>query len=480
METEDLQSYDLEALLQLLSAELEEADTHPIHGTLLVRTALAGMPLLTAGLPDLDKSLKPNIFLLHILRCAISNCCYIRYPTDGALLTAIETAQSSLHKISEAEHVWLSGTSETFHLIDDISLSLTAAYSSPVTYSALESFLRSFAEDTYKDELKRILGDLTGLPREPYELFGRRIESTFSTLDWRRKLSHPSWSFWRDWYQSFLDGKPLDWEIQRRVAKIEYWVWDAGPQAVADEIERIQAEWLAEQLPQADRVNFDSTTGLFFSQQVPLNAVGLVETTLKQVEFARSVAANSNCGFNSNSTSWMYIEFTLDSCRDDANAIEQNLEIARQDIIEGFKDNTYQPDAKLTALEQVLDRAVTDLRAHHPDVAEAWEARIKHKLKLAKAEQKQLIVEKATELIVVSQEKLGAEFQLDAKTISETSGEVQSGAIRRFFGRVAQMRIVVRSSEVVKRIDASSGYKGTRIVQTLQSLIDLIIGVWPG
>lgn len=288
------------------------------------------------------------------------------------------------------------------------------------------------------------------------------------------------WSYWVDWYFSFAQGKPLEWNLQRRVALIDDAIWNAGPKAVAAEIERIKAKWLAEQIPQADQVNFDSTTGLFFSQQVPLNAVTLVETTLKQVEFARSVAAKSNCGFNNNSTAWIYIDFTLDSCRDDANAIEQNLEIARHDILEGLKDGTYQPDAKLTALEQVLDRAVTDLRAHHPDVADAWEARIKHKLKLAQADQKQLIVEKSTELIAVSQEQLGSELRLDAKTISESSGEVQSGAIRRFFGRVAQMRIVALSSDVIKRIDASSGYKGTRIVQTLQSLIDLIIGAWPG
>ena len=29
-----------------------------------------------------------------------------------------------------------------------------------------------------------------------------------------------SWSFWHEWYQGFLDGKPLDWELQRRVALI--------------------------------------------------------------------------------------------------------------------------------------------------------------------------------------------------------------------------------------------------------------------
>ncbi|OED48179.1 hypothetical protein AB838_12270 [Rhodobacteraceae bacterium (ex Bugula neritina AB1)] len=48
-----------------------------------------------------------------------------------------------------------------------------------------------------------------------------------------------TWSFWIDWYQGFLDGKPLDWDLQRRVALIDDSVWNAGPVTVADEIARI-------------------------------------------------------------------------------------------------------------------------------------------------------------------------------------------------------------------------------------------------
>lgn len=55
--------------------------------------------------------------------------------------------------------------------------------------------------------------------------------------------SEANWSFWREWYQGFLDGKPLDWELQRRVALIDDAVWEAGPAAVAREIEAIRAKF---------------------------------------------------------------------------------------------------------------------------------------------------------------------------------------------------------------------------------------------
>ncbi|UWR51839.1 hypothetical protein K4F84_11520 [Phaeobacter inhibens] len=54
-------------------------------------------------------------------------------------------------------------------------------------------------------------------------------------------------SFWREWYQGFLDGKPLDWELQRRVALIDDTIWDAGPETVAAEIERIRSLFELEQ-----------------------------------------------------------------------------------------------------------------------------------------------------------------------------------------------------------------------------------------
>lgn len=56
----------------------------------------------------------------------------------------------------------------------------------------------------------------------------------------------PNWAFWREWYQGILDGKPLGWELQRRVALIPDPFWDAGPEAVAEEIERIRAAYEVE------------------------------------------------------------------------------------------------------------------------------------------------------------------------------------------------------------------------------------------
>ncbi len=43
------------------------------------------------------------------------------------------------------------------------------------------------------------------------------------------KEAASDFTFWREWYQGFLDGKPLDWKLQRRVALIPDEDWDKGP-----------------------------------------------------------------------------------------------------------------------------------------------------------------------------------------------------------------------------------------------------------
>ncbi|MEL6957699.1 MAG: hypothetical protein AAGL89_01960 [Pseudomonadota bacterium] len=50
-------------------------------------------------------------------------------------------------------------------------------------------------------------------------------------------------SFWHDWYRGFFEGKPLDWELQRRVALIDDALWKNGPSAVTIEIEKIRAKF---------------------------------------------------------------------------------------------------------------------------------------------------------------------------------------------------------------------------------------------
>ncbi len=71
------------------------------------------------------------------------------------------------------------------------------------------------------------------------------IEETSERKRFTAFYDSPIHSFWQNWRQGFIDGKPLDWELQRRVALIDDSIWKAGPEAVAAEIAKVEKKWLA-------------------------------------------------------------------------------------------------------------------------------------------------------------------------------------------------------------------------------------------
>ncbi len=82
-------------------------------------------------------------------------------------------------------------------------------------------------------------------PREPDWLV-KALRGRSNLLE-----SGPEWSFWRDWYQGFLIGKPLDWELQKEVALIPDAEWEKGPEHIAGLIEEIRKEHDRKPLDQA-------------------------------------------------------------------------------------------------------------------------------------------------------------------------------------------------------------------------------------
>lgn len=66
------------------------------------------------------------------------------------------------------------------------------------------------------------------------------------------------WAFWAKWYDRAMAGDPLPWDLQEQIELIPNEVWDAGPEAVAEEIARIEAAFeLRERIAEveADQAN---------------------------------------------------------------------------------------------------------------------------------------------------------------------------------------------------------------------------------
>lgn len=66
---------------------------------------------------------------------------------------------------------------------------------------------------------------------------------------------------------------------------------------------------------------------------------------------------------------------------DDPNAMESYLRQSSAQTKSGVKDGKYAEDDELNLLISTLDECVLKLRANHPEVADAVEARLKRRLR---------------------------------------------------------------------------------------------------
>ncbi|MDG1531470.1 MAG: hypothetical protein P8Q99_08965 [Paracoccaceae bacterium] len=264
-------------------------------------------------------------------------------------------------------------------------------------------------------------------------------------LHWQ--LDDADWSFWVEWYEGILAGKPLSWELTQRIAlEITTDEWEAGQIVVGERIREIKNDWLMSQLPQHEVLSEDPETGKFEVTAAPFDDQALVDGNLKQVEFSLSLAVDSNTSdFNRMCMAFKYLQHTLENCRNDPNAIEQNLGIAKNIILENLNNPDYLADDSLRALAITLEQHQLQIRADHPDVRKAWEKRIAQRMREVDRDTK-LIAAKAIQAEQARvQGNLAVETDLDAETVAgDVSEEAQATALRRATGRSAKMNVLTR------------------------------------
>ncbi len=134
---------------------------------------------------------------------------------------------------------------------ENAALALAEELQLPRADSNAFDYLISFAHDVEPiNSIKKIADplredpnvDTWGIPLGDLAPRQETVDRFWTDLI-RYQTLEGTWSFWREWYQGFLDGKPLDWELQRRVALIPDEDWEKGPARIAAIIEQIRAKF---------------------------------------------------------------------------------------------------------------------------------------------------------------------------------------------------------------------------------------------
>ncbi|WP_235438851.1 hypothetical protein [Candidatus Rhodobacter oscarellae] len=298
--------------------------------------------------------------------------------------------------------------------------------------------------------------------------------------------------FWREWYQGVLHGTPIDWELQKKVASIGSWVWEAGPEAVAEEIEKIKADFLVEKSPLAEKVEFNEVTGKFNTVPQPIAKPELLGATLSQVEDAlEDCLAHPSNGLSDRSRETRDIRRTLTRYANDPQRIEMNLTTVATGLRRQLETTEELPKTEENlVLQDVVEQAVRGIRATHPEVAENRKILAEQALKeLPQADKKEM--DQAKEVYAALTEGVMAEdFSEDIPVLlNDAILPPSEGAPRlsgadpatRIFYRTSKMAELVRKYPViVEKIEKSPAYKTVGIVKrglTVAGWLSIIVGI---
>ncbi|WP_143037610.1 hypothetical protein [Allgaiera indica] len=282
----------------------------------------------------------------------------------------------------------------------------------------------------------------------------------------REGISGFAGGFWRAWYQGYLDGQPLDWEFQNQVALIPDEDWKKGPDHIARLVEELEAAYLAEKLPQAERVEFNPATGRFRLIPTPLAKPALIAATISQVSDALSDAlANPSNGLSEGSREARVISRMVTKYGNDPQRIEMDLTNIHRALTRQIATEDLPPSEENLALQAACEEGAQAVRATHPEVAENRLILSEHALREFKPDEK--FSEYLPVLAAASEEELAEQFNEDIpELINDAFGQAPNNALRlpgadpatRIFSRTAKMSIVLRkSTDALDAICARTG-----------------------
>ncbi|WP_139279239.1 hypothetical protein [Roseovarius marisflavi] len=296
------------------------------------------------------------------------------------------------------------------------------------------------------------------------------------------------WDIWVEWYQGFLDGNPMDWGLQRRVALIDDATWEAGPEAVAEEIERIRAKLLAEKAPQAERVEFNPDTAKFFTVPVEIAKPDLLGATLSQVSDAlEDVLASPSNGLHGNAREVRVLRRVFTKYGNDPQQIEMSFVSVHRGLTRQILNDELPPSEENLALQTAVEEGARAIRATHADIAENRKILNEQVIRELPEGGKETLEDALPMLVAISEAGLAEEWQHDIpQLINDATLPLPSGApplpgadeATRIFSRVAKIALHLKAAEVVHRIDQGAAYKATAIALMLRELVKLGFGLF--
>lgn len=294
----------------------------------------------------------------------------------------------------------------------------------------------------------------------------------------------PNFTFWARWYRGALEGRPLNWDLQRAIAlEIEDEDWKAGPARVAERIAAIEARFLDDAAPLAEAIEVNPETGLIRAVPIPLRGPPNVSLLLSQVKDAMDIAlANPRNGLREITYPLPLLRLTIDKYANDPQRVEMNCVRAAMSLRRQIEQTQDLPDNEENlALLDCVEEAARGVRAAHPEVAQVRETLAKQALKELPEEDKAKLIEAQPVLSAMSEGDVREDYESDIPELVATRDPFGPSTApplpgldpaARVFSRVAKTSLLLRGArEAIDAVSKSTGMKAAGILATLEAVV---------
>lgn len=428
---------------------------------------------------------------------------------DAAEFAKNAISNTAIDSISDA-YIY-SAASNAAHLA--IGAAASASNSANKVFNTARYFTDVYTSDYTVSDTEYAVGDRDAAVSDALLLEADPVvEKLFETDLWHGKMSpgamtgvwnsvaprmegdNSPWSFWRRWYQGFLDGQPLDWGLQTEIALLPNADWKQGAAHIAEKIREIEARRLRDASVIAEIVWFDEAAGRFDVRPTEVRRPDVLRLAVQRVEDAFEDALTLGRGQHVRETSAeaFVLRRVFDRYRDDPQRVEMDFVDIAALVARHIGSGEYPDSPELQMLVNVLTVAASEIRVAHPDVRETRE-RLDGQSDiepLTEAQQETLAAALPVLRAITSAglgeglaEDVGELVGARLLPVPDHAPRLPAAGLRKMRPRKSVVRrlafriasIGEEIGRVIHRIDGNAGYKIVRIIATIATVVALLL-----
>ena len=350
------------------------------------------------------------------------------YPPTYAAYTALLTCKLAQNRVDAVPSDILdiinsndAGISRVSELLDGLEEDDIGEFES--------SFYEAIDRDIRLLEAGGTAPDLFETPFWPGTSHPEHKETIHEFLDFLN--SSDLFAFWKRWYRGLLHGQPLSWDMQEEIALIDDEVWTAGAEAVAGEIAKIEAKYLAKATPYAERIEVNPETGKLHSIPTSLENQNLYETALDKVRDAlddlkQDGALPQHC--NALAPIDKKLGRTLGRYAGNPQRVHDDFLSAAREVDRLLEVGEVANEPEVQALRTDLITGSDDIRAADGEVRASVEARVQLRIEEMRVEDTEHAADVLDDVAEVSEGALAESLAEDVETLRAIRYVTESGA----------------------------------------------------